>query len=270
MYGKAKVGRPDWYMMGACIVFALTFSLRSVPLAVLLLLFMPFSLLSLTGELPLPTRNAPICQTLLCISIPLLVIGAFSSLLLLLPKLLIPSACVWLFGGALMLFLPPGTFRKSRMAMYWAVICFAAVVALLMMLLQRYQAYGDLYEGLSYDILRVMMNARTHPQVLYSAYVSGLAALDAKRTAALESLAALTGCRGFPRMYCSSWNGACAQRLRERCHPSCLTCWSKESWRSRWGCCCAGANFPMRRTRRPPTAGSCPPRWASAWRCCCF
>ena len=45
MYGKAKVGRPDWYMMGACIVFALTFSLRSVPLAVLLLLFMPFSLL---------------------------------------------------------------------------------------------------------------------------------------------------------------------------------------------------------------------------------
>lgn len=150
MYGKAKVGRPDWYMMGACIVFALTFSLRSVPLAVLLLLFMPFSLLSLTGELPLPTRNAPICQTLLCISIPLLVIGAFSSLLLLLPRLLIPSACVWLFGGALMLFLPPGAFRKSRMAMYWAVICFAAVVALLMMLLQRYQAYGDLYEGLSY------------------------------------------------------------------------------------------------------------------------
>lgn len=50
MYGKAKVGKPDWYMMGACIVFALTFSLRSVPLAVLLLLFMPFSLLSLTGE----------------------------------------------------------------------------------------------------------------------------------------------------------------------------------------------------------------------------
>lgn len=167
MYGKAKVGRHDWYMMGACIVFALTFSLRSVPLAVLLLLFMPFSLLSLTGELPLPTRNAPICQTLLCISIPLLVIGAFSSLLLLLPKLLIPSACVWLFGGALMLFLPPGAFRKSRMAMYWAVICFAAVVALLIMLLQRYQAYGDLYEGLSYDILRVMMNARTRPQVLY-------------------------------------------------------------------------------------------------------
>ena len=38
MYGKAKVGKPDWYMMGACIVFALTFSLRSVPLAVLLLL----------------------------------------------------------------------------------------------------------------------------------------------------------------------------------------------------------------------------------------
>lgn len=122
MYGKAKVSKPDWYMMGACIVFALTFSLRSVPLAVLLLLFMPFSLLSLTGELPLPTRNAPICQTLLCISIPLLVIGAFSSLLLLLPKLLIPSACVWLFGSALMLFLPPGAFRKSRMAMYWAVI----------------------------------------------------------------------------------------------------------------------------------------------------
>ena len=30
-----------------------------------------------------------------------------------------------------MLFLPPGAFRKSRMAMYWAVICFAAVVALL-------------------------------------------------------------------------------------------------------------------------------------------
>lgn len=87
MYGKAKVGRPDWYMMGACIVFALTFSLRSVPLAVLLLLFMPFSLLSLTGELPLPTRNAPISQTLLCIGLPLLVIGAFSSLLLLLPKL---------------------------------------------------------------------------------------------------------------------------------------------------------------------------------------
>lgn len=198
MYGKAKVGRPDWYMMGACIVFALTFSLRSVPLAVLLLLFMPFSLLSLTGELPLPTRNAPICQTLLCISIPLLVIGAFSSLLLLLPKLLIPSACVWLFGGALMLFLPPGAFRKSRMAMYWAVICFAAVVALLIMLLQRYQAYGDLYEGLSYDILRVMMNARTRPQVLYSAYVSGLAALDAKRTAALESLAALTGGNVLP------------------------------------------------------------------------
>ena len=169
MYGKAKVGRPDWYMMGACIVFALTFSLRSVPLAVLLLLFMPFSLLSLTGELPLPTRNAPICQTLLCISIPLLVIGAFSSLLLLLPKLLIPSACVWLFGGALMI-----------------------------MLLQRYQAYGDLYEGLSYDILRVMMNARTRPQVLYSAYVSGLAALDAKRTAALESLAALTGGNVLP------------------------------------------------------------------------
>ena len=167
-------------------------------LAVLLLLFMPFSLLSLTGELPLPTRNAPICQTLLCISIPLLVIGAFSSLLLLLPKLLIPSACVWLFGGALMLFLPPGAFRKSRMAMYWAVICFAAVVALLMMLLQRYQAYGDLYEGLSYDILRVMMNARTRPQVLYSAYVSGLAALDAKRTAALESLAALTGGNVLP------------------------------------------------------------------------
>ena len=51
MYGKAKVGKPDWYMMGICIVFALTFSLRSVPLAVLLLLFMPFSLLSLTGEL---------------------------------------------------------------------------------------------------------------------------------------------------------------------------------------------------------------------------
>lgn len=198
MYGKAKVGRPDWYMMGACIVFALTFSLRSVPLAVLLLLFMPFSLLSLTGELPLPTRNAPICQTLLCISIPLLVIGAFSSLLLLLPKLLIPSACVWLFGGALMLFLPPGAFRKSRMAMYWAVICFAAVVALLIMLLQRYQVYGDLYEGLSYDILRVMMNARTRPQVLYSAYVSGLAALDAKRTAALESLAALTGGNVLP------------------------------------------------------------------------
>lgn len=198
MYGKAKVGRPDWYMMGACIVFALTFSLRSVPLAVLLLLFMPFSLLSLTGELPLPTRNAPICQTLLCISIPLLVIGAFSSLLLLLPKLLIPSACVWLFGGALMLFLPPGAFRKSRMAMYWAVICFVAVVALLIMLLQRYQAYGDLYEGLSYDILRVMMNARTRPQVLYSAYVSGLAALDAKRTAALESLAALTGGNVLP------------------------------------------------------------------------
>lgn len=173
MYGKAKVGKPDWYMMGACIVFALTFSLRSVPLAVLLLLFMPFSLLSLTGELPLPTRNAPIFQTLLCISIPLLVIGAFSSLLLLLPRLLIPSACVWLFGGALMLFLPPGAFRKSRMAMYCAVICFAAVVALLIMLLQRYQAYGDLYEGLSYDILRVMMNARTRPQVLYSAYVSG-------------------------------------------------------------------------------------------------
>lgn len=165
MYGKAKVGRPDWYMMGACIVFALTFSLRSVPLAVLLLLFMPFSLLSLTGELPLPTRNAPISQTLLCIGLPLLVIGAFSSLLLLLPKLLIPSACVWLFGGALMLFLPPGAFRKSRMAMYWAVICFVAVVALLIMLLQRYQAYGDLYEGLSYDILRVMMNARTRPQV---------------------------------------------------------------------------------------------------------
>ena len=198
MYGKAKVGRPDWYMMGACIVFALTFSLRSVPLAVLLLLFMPFSLLSLTGELPLPTRNAPICQTLLCISIPLLVIGAFSSLLLLLPKLLIPSACVWLFGGALMLFLPPGAFRKSRMAMYWAVICFVAVVALLIMLLQRYQAYGDLYEGLSYDILRVMMNARTRPQVLYSAYVSRLAALDAKRTAALESLAALTGGNVLP------------------------------------------------------------------------
>ena len=175
MYGKAKVGRPDWYMMGACIVFALTFSLRSVPLAVLLLLFMPFSLLSLTGELPLPTRNAPIFQTLLCISLPLLVIGAFSSLLLLLPKLLIPSACVWLFGGALMLFLPPGAFRKSRMAMYWAVICFAAVVALLIMLLQRYQAYGDLYEGLSYDILRVMMNARTRPQVLYSAYEIGRA-----------------------------------------------------------------------------------------------
>lgn len=198
MYGKAKVSKPDWYMMGACIVFALTFSLRSVPLAVLLLLFMPFSLLSLTGELPLPTRNAPICQTLLCISIPLLVIGAFSSLLLLLPKLLIPSACVWLFGGALMLFLPPGAFRKSRMAMYWAVICFAAVVALLIMLLQRYQAYGDLYEGLSYDILRVMMNARTRPQGLYSAYVSGLAALDAKRTAALESLAALTGGNVLP------------------------------------------------------------------------
>lgn len=198
MYGKAKVGRPDWYMMGACIVFALTFSLRSVPLAVLLLLFMPFSLLSLTGELPLPTRNAPISQTLLCISIPLLVIGAFSSLLLLLPKLLIPSACVWLFGGALMLFLPPGAFRKSRMAMYWAVICFAALVTLLIMLLQRYQAYGDLYEGLSYDILRVMMNARTRPQVLYSAYVSGLAALDAKRTAALESLAALTGGNVLP------------------------------------------------------------------------
>lgn len=198
MYGKAKVGKPDWYMMGACIVFALTFSLRSVPLAVLLLLFMPFSLLSLTGELPLPTRNAPICQTLLCIGLPLLVIGAFSSLLLLLPKLLIPSACVWLFGGALMLFLPPGAFRKSRMAMYWAVICFAAVVALLMMLLQRYQAYGDLYEGLSYDILRVIMNARTRPQVLYSAYVSGLAALDAKRTAALESLAALTGGNVLP------------------------------------------------------------------------
>lgn len=151
MYGKAKVSKPDWYMMGACIVFALTFSLRSVPLAVLLLLFMPFSLLSLTGELPLPTRNAPISQTLLCIGLPLLVIGAFSSLLLLLPKLLIPSVCVWLFGGALMLFLPPGAFRKSRMAMYWAVICFAAVVALLIMLLQRYQAYGDLYEGLSYD-----------------------------------------------------------------------------------------------------------------------
>ena len=126
------------------------------------------------------------------------VIGAFSSLLLLLPKLLIPSACVWLFGGALMLFLPPGAFRKSRMAMYWAVICFAAVVALLIMLLQRYQAYGDLYEGLSYDILRVMMNARTRPQVLYSAYVSGLAALDAKRTAALESLAALTGGNVLP------------------------------------------------------------------------
>lgn len=169
MYGKAKVGRPDWYMMGACIVFALTFSLRSVPLAVLLLLFMPFSLLSLTGELPLPTRNAPISQTLLCIGLPLLVIGAFSSLLLLLPKLLIPSVCVWLFGGAL-----------------------------LIMLLQRYQAYGDLYEGLSYDILRVMMNARTRPQVLYSAYVSGLAALDAKRTAALESLAALTGGNVLP------------------------------------------------------------------------
>ena len=48
MYGKAKVGKPDWYMMGICIVFALTFSLRSVPLAVLLLLFMPFSLLSLS------------------------------------------------------------------------------------------------------------------------------------------------------------------------------------------------------------------------------
>lgn len=169
MYGKAKVGKPDWYMMGICIVFALTFSLRSVPLAVLLLLFMPFSLLSLTGELPLPTRNAPISQTLLCISIPLLVVGAFSSLLLLLPKLLIPSACVWLFGGALM-----------------------------MMLLQRYQAYGDLYEGLSYDILRVMMNTRTRPQVLYSAYVSGLAGLDAKRTAALESLAALTGRNVLP------------------------------------------------------------------------
>ena len=198
MYGKAKVGKPDWYMMGICIVFALTFSLRSVPLAVLLLLFMPFSLLSLTGELPLPTRNAPTSQALLCISIPLLVIGAFSSLLLLLPKLLIPSVCVWLFGGALMLFLPPGAFRKSRMAMYWAVICFAAVVALLMMLLERYQAYGDLYEGLSYDILRVMMNARTRPQVLYSAYVSGLAGLDAKRTAALESLAALTGRNVLP------------------------------------------------------------------------
>ena len=74
----------------------------------------------------------------------------------------------------------------------------AAVVALLIMLLQRYQAYGDLYEGLSYDILRVMMNARTRPQVLYSAYVSGLAALDAKRTAALESLAALTGGNVLP------------------------------------------------------------------------
>lgn len=97
-----------------------------------------------------------------------------------------------------MLFLPPGAFRKSRMAMYWAVICFAAVVALLIMLLQRYQAYGDLYEGLSYDILRVMMNERTRPQVLYSAYVSGLAALDAKRTAALESLAALTGGNVLP------------------------------------------------------------------------
>lgn len=32
MYGKAKVSKPDWYMMGICIVFALTFSLRSVPL----------------------------------------------------------------------------------------------------------------------------------------------------------------------------------------------------------------------------------------------
>ena len=91
MYGKAKVGKPDWYMMGICIVFALTFSLRSVPLAVLLLLFMPFSLLSLTGELPLPTRNAPTSQALLCISIPLLVIGAFSSFAIRAPSMISDS-----------------------------------------------------------------------------------------------------------------------------------------------------------------------------------
>ncbi len=273
MYGKAKVGRPDWYMMGACIVFALTFSLRSVPLAVLLLLFMPFSLLSLTGELPLPTRNAPICQTLLCIGLPLLVIGAFSSLLLLLPKLLIPSACVWLFGGALMLFLPPGAFRKSRMAMYWAVICFAAVVALLIMLLQRYQAYGDLYEGLSYDILRVMMNARTRPQVLYSAYVSGLAALDAKRTAALESLAALTGGNVLPWLSEDvlqqlEWSlRATIERTLPSIMPDLLV---KGIMAFSLGMLLCWRKFPDAEDTPTTDRGSCPPRWASAWRCCCF
>ena len=198
MYGKPKVDKLGWLSMGISTAFALTFSLRSSLLAALMLLFMPFPLLAAAGGLFLPPRDAPVIQKVLSISVPLLIIGAFAALMLLLPKLLIPSACIWLLGCALMMFLPAGAFRKSRMALYWAVMCFAAVVALLMMLIQRYQAYGDLYEGLSYDILRTMMNEHTRPQVLYSAYVSGLASLDTKRTVALESLSLLTNGNALP------------------------------------------------------------------------
>lgn len=117
----------------------------------------------------------------------------FALCLFLLPKLFLPAGCVWLLGSAVSLFLPERALAGKRTAMYWAAVCAAAIAAMLVMLLERYRAYGDMYEGLSHDIMSLYMNDLTRPQLLYNAYLSGLASLDSERALTLTAWIKLTG-----------------------------------------------------------------------------
>lgn len=128
----------------------------------------------------------------------LLFTGVFVLAFCLMPKLASPAILVWLIGCAGMFLFHEHWLRGYRMGLYWALCCFAATIALAIPLIQRYQVYGDFFEGLSYDLLRIIMPDRARAQILASAYTAGLASLDAKRAIALENLAKLTNGNVLP------------------------------------------------------------------------
>lgn len=166
------------------ILYLATVAVRSLPLFTLVMLALPL----------FAVRCAPMRDFGWgSIVTKLLFTAAFVFAALLMPTLVRPAVLVWGLGCFGMFALSDRVFQGYRMGLYWVLVCFAATVALLISLILRYQAYGDLFEGLSYDLMYMLLREGSAQQVLASAYTAGLASLDAKRALALESLSFLSG-----------------------------------------------------------------------------
>lgn len=166
------------------VLYAATVALRNLPLFALMLIAMP-----LFAMRCLPLRDLGWGSVVTKL---LFFVAAMLSEIMLPPPLK-PASFAWALGCVGMFILPDSALQGYRMGLYWALVCFVATVTLMVSLIVRYQVYGDFFEGLSHDLLRVMLTTGSPQQVLASAYTAGLASLDARRALALESLSFLSG-----------------------------------------------------------------------------
>lgn len=164
---------------------------RSVPLCVALLLTMPLGA-TFFAAFHAPEerigRENVLLRSAACVP--------YMMLLPPLPMVLRIPMAVWVVGCAAVLWIPRTWLNELRAAFYWAAVSLMTVMLLICMADGYYQ--GDIFGGLSADLVKWMTPENSRASVLYQAYRSGMAGLDNRRTAALNLLSLTTNGNWLP------------------------------------------------------------------------